>query len=58
MQALQYVCASLDSHFLKPVIRKEISRMLLGRGIAWAQGWSFTFIVGFYMQTIRVPVQV
>ncbi|KZT27521.1 cytochrome P450 [Neolentinus lepideus HHB14362 ss-1] len=37
-KALQYMYQSAGTQFLKPTIRREISRMYIGRGIAWAEG--------------------
>ncbi|EMD37101.1 hypothetical protein CERSUDRAFT_115012 [Gelatoporia subvermispora B] len=37
-KALQYCLQNADSNWPKPVIRRELGRFFLGRGIAWAQG--------------------
>ncbi|KAH9927549.1 cytochrome P450 [Amylocystis lapponica] len=36
--ALQHIYQTANTLWLKPTVRREFSRMFLGRGIAWAQG--------------------
>ncbi|EPQ60091.1 cytochrome P450 [Gloeophyllum trabeum ATCC 11539] len=37
-KALQHVYQTASTQWLKPTIRREITRMYIGRGIAWAEG--------------------
>ncbi|KAH9941518.1 cytochrome P450 [Amylocystis lapponica] len=37
-KALQHIYQTANTLWLKPTVRREFSRMFLGRGIAWAQG--------------------
>ncbi|OBZ79102.1 Protein LUTEIN DEFICIENT 5, chloroplastic [Grifola frondosa] len=36
-KALQYIYQNVDKNWLKPIARRELGRMFLGRGIAWSE---------------------